>query len=201
MPGGRRLCCLAALVSTVLVGGCAATVSGHASIAAGVPTPGPDRAVGPSGVPSGSPGPSGKPTPGHGGGPTTGHASGSGAGQICTLFSASELNKLFGGPVRTADNGNDRSCAFQTASSGGVMVNVYDFLNMKQEAARDPGGKPLTIAGHPAYQGKREILVARTSTPSASGLIVASNLFVDDEARGNQIAARLLEKIVPKFAK
>lgn len=202
---GRR--CLAALVSTaavVVAAGCSATVSGHGSLAAGVRTPGGDlpggpgddqadrRGGGPGDRPSGSPSPTPSQVPDRGD---------DGGGKICPLFSTKDLATIFGQPVTTSDKGDDSSCEFQTAHSGGVLVNVYDFLNMRQEAARDPGGTSLSVAGRPAYQGKRELLVARSSSSSAAGLIIASNLFFDDEARGNQIAKKLLEKIVPKFTK
>lgn len=196
MSARRGLFCLAVLVVTAAAGGCATTVTGHGSLAANVRAPSADHSGAPSPAPSSGPKPTSRPTSTAGGGD---HA---GTGKICPLFSAAELTKLFGEPVKTsADKGDDRSCNFQTAHKGGVLVNVYDFLNMKEEAARDPGGKKLTIAGHPAYQGKREILVARSSSSSTPGLIVASNLFFDDEAKGNQIAEKLLEKVVPKFAK
>ena len=198
MSAPRALCCLAALMAVVTLGGCAATVSGHGSLAAGVPTPAASHGAEPTGSsgPSGTPGSSGTPRPTAG--PTS---TSSGGGKICPLFSAAELKKLFGEPVTTSIEADDLSCVFKTAGHGGVVVSVYDFLNLKEESARDPGGQTIRIAGHPAYQGKREILVARSSDPTAAGVIIAGNLFFDDEARGNTIAKKMLEKIVPKFGK
>lgn len=203
MSTRRRLGPLAALAAAVLVSGCAATVSGHGALAAGVRTP-TGHPPGAADHGSGSPAPttarpSGSPAATDGA-EAGGDDASTGPGKVCSLFRSDELTTLFGEAVTAKPDGDDRSCSFQTQQHGGVLVNVYDFLNLTEEASHDPGGYRITVAGHPAYQGKREILVARSSNPSAAGLIVASNLFVDNEARGNQIAGALLNRIVPKFA-
>ncbi|HEY9392351.1 MAG TPA: hypothetical protein VIR27_21570 [Mycobacteriales bacterium] len=196
MTGGRALCCLAALLSVIALGGCTATVAGHGALAAGVPTPAANHGAEPGGDPTGST----RPTQGPSGGPAQPRGSGNGGGKVCPLFGAAELTRLFGEPV-TADAQDDgQTCVFRTAERGGVVVTVYDYLNLRDESARDPGGKTIRIADHPAYQGKREVLVARSSDPTAAGLVIAGNLFFDDEARGNTVARKLLEKVVPRFA-
>lgn len=199
MSARRGLHCLAALASAVVVAGCATTVSGHGSIAAGVQAP----------ITSDSTDePTEAPTATSTSDSTADSTSGSGGNnpatsdsKVCSLFTKSELEKLFGAPVTVKSDVDDRSCDFETASNGSVMVNIYDYLNLKEESAREPGGKAITVAGRPAYQGKREIMVARSSDPAAGGLIIASNLFFDNEAKGNTIALALLNKIVPKFPK
>jgi hypothetical protein len=192
MSARRGLLCLAALASAVVVAGCATTVAGNGSLAADVQAPTTDDATD---TPTGSASETTTPPDSGGNDPkATGN-------KVCSLFTAEELRNLFGEPVTAKGDGGDRGCDFETAGNGGVMVNIYDYLNMKEESARDKGGKSLTVAGKPAYQGRREIMVARTSDPAAPGLIIASNLFFDDEAKGNRISLQLLEKIVPKFPK
>lgn len=197
MTGGRALCCLAALLSVIILGGCTATVAGHGALAAGVPTPATDHGAEPGGGPTGSSRPT---TTGGPSGPTRPSGGDSGGGKVCPLFGADELTRLFGEPVTTEAQDDGQTCVFRTAERGGVAVTVYDYLNLRDESARDPGGQTIRIANHPAYQGKREVLVARSSDPTAAGLVIAGNLFFDDEARGNTVARKLLEKVVPRFA-
>jgi hypothetical protein len=79
-----------------------------------------------------------------------------------------------------------------------MIVAVFDFLKLADY--KKPDSTDLTVAGHPALKTSTTIIyVARGSDPSAAGLVAA--YFAGLRDGGDTLATKILEQVVPKYAK
>jgi hypothetical protein len=75
---------------------------------------------------------------------------------------------------------------------------VFDYLKLSEY--KKPDTTDLTVAGHPALKTSTTIIyVSRTTNPDSAGLVAA--YFAGLRDGGDAIATKVLEQVVPKFAK
>ena len=194
MRARRILAGFALLLAASTAAACAQVVEGSGTVAADVP-------VGSGGL-SGSPPPSPSSSPGdddEGSGPSASPSpsGSSGTSPVCDAMDKEAVEAAFG---TTVSFGRSQSSGCQLRASDGrsMIVAVFDYLKLSEYKKAD--STDLAVAGKPAVKTSTTIIyVARTSDPEAAGLVAA--YFAGLRDGGEAIAVKVLEQVVPKFAK
>src|SRR5215207_3354778 len=194
MRARRILAGFALLLAASTAAACAQVVEGSGTVAAdvpagsgglsGSPTPSPSSSAGDDDEgsrPSASPSPSGS----------------SGTSPVCDAMNKEAVEATFG---TTVSFGRSQSSGCQLRASDGrsMIVAVFDYLQLSEYKKRD--STDLTVAGKPAVKTSTTIIyVSRTSDPDAAGLV--AGYFAGLRDGGEPIAVKVLEQVVPRFAK
>jgi len=197
MRARRILAGLALLLAASTAAACAQVVEGTGTVAADVPAG--------SGGLSGSPMPSSSPTESpsddddQSSSPSA-SSSPSGSSEtspVCDAMDKKAVEAAFG---TTVSFGRSQSSGCQLRASDGrsMIVAVFDYLKLSEYKKRD--STDLTVAGKPAVKTSTTIIyVSRTSDPDAAGLV--AGYFAGLRDGGEPIAVKVLEQVVPRFAK
>src|SRR5829696_6785007 len=197
MRARRILAGLALLLAASTAAACAQVVEGTGTVAADVPAG--------SGGLSGSPMPSSSPTESpsddddESSSPSA-SSSPSGSSEtspVCDAMDKKAVEAAFG---TTVSFGRSQSSGCQLRASDGrsMIVAVFDYLKLSEYKKRD--STDLTVAGKPAVKTSTTIIyVSRTSDPDAAGLV--AGYFAGLRDGGEPIAVKVLEQVVPRFAK
>jgi len=197
MRARRILAGLALLLAASTAAACAQVVEGTGTVAADVPAG--------SGGLSGSPMPSSSPTESPSddddkSSSPSASSSPSGSSEtspVCDAMDKKAVEAAFG---TTVSFGRSQSSGCQLRASDGrsMIVAVFDYLKLSEYKKRD--STDLTVAGKPAVKTSTTIIyVSRTSDPDAAGLVAA--YFAGLRDGGEPIAVKVLEQVVPRFAK
>jgi hypothetical protein len=197
MTARRILAGSALLLAACTTAACAQVVSGTGTVASDV--------QGGSQI-TGSPSASASPTDDNSSSsePTSSSpsATGSGGGSddtspVCQALSKSTVEGLFGTTV-SFGRSSSSGCQIQAQDGRSMIVAVFDYL--KLSAYKKADATDLTVAGHPAVKTSTTIIyVSRGSSADTNGLVAA--YFAGLREGGDKIAAKILEMVVPKFAK
>ena len=191
MRARRFLAGFTLLLAASTAAACAQVVEGSGTLAADVPAG--------SGGLSGSPSPSASPGDDEGSGPpaSPSPSGSSGTSPVCDAMDKEAVEAAFG---TTVSFGRSQSSGCQLRASDGrsMIVAVFDYLKLSEYKKAD--STDLAVAGKPAVKTSTTIIyVARTSDPEAAGLVAA--YFAGLRDGGEAIAVKVLEQVVPKFAK
>jgi hypothetical protein len=116
---------------------------------------------------------------------------------VCQALDKSAVESAFGGSV-SFGRSSSSGCQIEAEDGRSMIVAVFDYLKLTQYKKADT--TDLTVAGHPALKTSTTIIyVSRSSDPDAAGLIAA--YFAGLRDGGDAIATKVLEQVVPKFAK
>jgi hypothetical protein len=116
---------------------------------------------------------------------------------VCQALNKSSVEGLFGTTV-SFGRSSSSGCQIQAQDGRSMIVAVFDYLKLSEY--KKAGSTDLTVAGHPAVKTSTTIIyVSRGSAPDTNGLVAA--YFAGLREGGDQIAAKVLEMVVPKFAK
>jgi hypothetical protein len=116
---------------------------------------------------------------------------------VCTAMSQSAVESLFGTGV-SFGRSSSSGCQIRADDGRSMIVAVFDYLKLSEYKKSDT--TDLTVAGHPAVKTPTTIIyVARGSSPDGNGLVAA--YFANLRDGGDAIATKILELVVPKFAK
>jgi hypothetical protein len=117
----------------------------------------------------------------------------------CDVLDAGELKAQFG-----QDADIDRevdSCKITAADGTFLSFNAYASLTLSYEEKHEEG-RPLTIAGQPAYiaQNDHYIVVGRSKSPDDRGILTCYVGFSgSSQINGIQLATRLFEELMPHY--
>jgi ABC-type phosphate transport system substrate-binding protein len=116
---------------------------------------------------------------------------------VCQALSKSAVEGLFKTTV-SFGRSSSSGCQIQAADGRSMIIAVFDYLKLSEYKKADT--TDLTVAGHPAVKTSTTIIyVSRGSTADTDGLVAAYYASLRDG--GDAIAAKVLEMVVPKFAK
>jgi hypothetical protein len=116
---------------------------------------------------------------------------------VCKALDKSAVESAFGTSV-SFGRSSGSGCQIQADDGRSMIVAVFDFLKLADY--KKPDSTDLTVAGHPAVKTSTTIIyVARGSDPSAAGLVAA--YFAGLRDGGDTLATKILEQVVPRFAK
>jgi hypothetical protein len=191
MTARRILAGLALLLAVPTGVACAQAVPGSGTLAAdaqvagGGPTG--SSAPSPTGEPTSSSSPSSSPS-----------ASGSGeTSPVCQALDKAAVEAAFGTSV-TFGRSQSSGCQLRAGDGRSMIVAVFDYLQLSEY--KKPGSTELTIGGHPAIRTSTTIIyVGRSKDPQAEGLLAA--YFSGLRDGGEPIAIKVLELLIPKYAK
>lgn len=199
MTARRVLAGSALLLAAFTTAACAQVVPGTGTVAAGV-----QGGSQITGAPTASPSstddsfPSSTPTSST---PSSSSSSTSGGSDspspVCQALSKSTVEGLFGTTV-SFGRSSSSGCQIQAQDGRSMIIAVFDYLKLSEYKKADT--TDLTVAGHPAVKTATTIIyVSRGSTADTNGLVAA--YFAGLRDGGDTIAAKVLEMVVPKFAK
>jgi hypothetical protein len=198
MTARRILAGIALLLAACTTTACAQVVTGSGQAAPDVqggsitssPTGDPTPTATESSSDSGSSAPSPSSSDDSDGGDDT-------ASPVCKAMSESAVESLFGTGV-SFGRSSSSGCQIKADDGRSMIVAVFDYLKLSEYKKSDT--TDLTVAGHPAVKTSTTIIyVARGSSPEGNGLVAA--YFAGLRDGGDAIAAKILELVVPKFAK
>jgi hypothetical protein len=116
---------------------------------------------------------------------------------VCQALNKSTVEGLFGTTV-SFGRSSSSGCQIQAQDGRSMIVAVFDYLKLSEYKKADT--TDLSVAGHPAVKTSTTIIyVSRGSSPDTNGLVAA--YFAGLRDGGDTIAAKVLEMVVPKFAK
>ncbi len=116
---------------------------------------------------------------------------------VCQALNKSTVEGLFGTTV-SFGRSSSSGCQIQAGDGRSMIVAVFDYLKLSEYKKADT--TDLTVAGHPAVKTSTTIIyVSRGSAADTNGLVAA--YFAGLRDGGDKIAAKVLEMVVPKFAK
>jgi hypothetical protein len=196
MTARRMLAGLGLLLAACTTAACAQVVSGTGAAAPDVqgqitasPSSSPTSSDDSSPTPSTSPSSSDDSDDSGGGNDDT--------SAVCQALDKSAVESAFGGSV-SFGRSSSSGCQIEAEDGRSMIVAVFDYLKLTQYKKADT--TDLTVAGHPALKTSTTIIyVSRSSDPDAAGLIAA--YFAGLRDGGDAIATKVLEQVVPKFAK
>jgi hypothetical protein len=116
---------------------------------------------------------------------------------VCKAMNKSTVEQLFGTSV-SFGRSSSSGCQLQASDGRSMIIAVFDYLKLSEYKKAD--STDLTVAGHPAVKTSTTIIyVARGKDPDGNGLVAA--YFAGLRDGGDTLAAKVLELVVPKFAK
>jgi hypothetical protein len=116
---------------------------------------------------------------------------------VCLALDKSAIESAFGSGV-SFGRSSSSGCQIEAEDGRSMIVAVFDYLKLSEY--KKPDTTDLTIAGHPALKTSTTIIyVSRTTNPDSAGLVAA--YFAGLRDGGDAIATKVLEQVVPKFAK
>jgi hypothetical protein len=191
MTARRILAGLALLLAVPTVGACAEVVSGSGTIAA-------DAQVG--GGPTGSSAPTPTDEPTSSSSPSSSPSASGSDGDtspVCQALDKAAVESAFGTPV-TFGRSQSSGCQLRADDGRSMIVAVFDYLKLSEY--QKPDSTELTIGGYPAVRTSTTIIyVGRSKDPQAPGLLAA--YFSGLRDGGDPIATKVLELLIPKYAK
>lgn len=192
MTARRILAGLALLLAVPTGVACAQVVPGSGTLAADaqVAGGGPTRSSAPSptGEPTSSSSPSSSPSASGSDGETS---------PVCQALDKAAVEAAFGTSV-TFGRSQSSGCQLRADDGRSMIVAVFDYLQLSEY--KKPDSTELTIGGHPAIRTSTTIIyVGRSKDPQAEGLLAA--YFSGLRDGGEPIAIKVLELLIPKYAK
>ncbi len=199
MTARRTLAGFALLLAACTTAACAQVVTGTGTVAADVQG---------GGSITSSPSPSASSTDDSSSDPSTtassptgsSSSSSSGSGEtsaVCQALNKSTVEGLFGTTV-SFGRSSSSGCQLQAEDGRSMIIAVFDYLKLSEYKKADT--TDLTVAGHPGVKTSTTIIyVSRGSSADTNGLIAA--YFAGLRDGGDKLAAKILEMVVPKFAK
>lgn len=199
MTARRILAGFALLLAACTTAACAQVVTGTGTVAADVQG---------GGSITSSPSPSASSTDDSSSDPSTtassptgsSSSSSSGSGEtsaVCQALNKSTVEGLFGTTV-SFGRSSSSGCQLQAEDGRSMIIAVFDYLKLSEYKKADT--TDLTVAGHPGVKTSTTIIyVSRGSSADTNGLIAA--YFAGLRDGGDKLAAKILEMVVPKFAK
>jgi hypothetical protein len=116
---------------------------------------------------------------------------------VCLALDKSAIESAFGSSV-SFGRSSSSGCQIEAEDGRSMIVAVFDYLKLSEY--KKPDTTDLTVAGHPALKTSTTIIyVSRTTNPDSAGLVAA--YFAGLRDGGDAIATKVLEQVVPKFAK
>lgn len=192
MTARRILAGLALLLAVPTGAACAQVVPGSGTLAAdaqvagGGPTG--SAAPSPTGEPTSSSSPSSSPSASGSGGETS---------PVCQALDKAAVEAALGTSV-TLGRSQSSGCQLRADDGRSMIVAVFEYLQLSEY--KKPGSTELTIGGHPAIRTSTTIIyVGRSKDPQAEGLLAA--YFSGLRDGGEPIAVKVLELLIPKYAK
>jgi hypothetical protein len=133
--------------------------------------------------------------------PTSSSSSSSGGSDdtsaVCQALNKSTVESLFGTTV-SFGRSSSSGCQLQAEDGRSMIIAVFDYLKLSEYKKADT--TDLTVAGHPGVKTSTTIIyVSRGSSADTNGLVAA--YFAGLRDGGDKLAAKILEMVVPKFAK
>jgi hypothetical protein len=120
-----------------------------------------------------------------------------GTSAVCQALNKSTVEGLFGTTV-SFGRSSSSGCQLQAEDGRSMIIAVFDYLKLSQYKKADT--TDLTVAGHPGVKTSTTIIyVSRGSSADTNGLVAA--YFAGLRDGGDKLAAKILEMVVPKFAK
>lgn len=124
-------------------------------------------------------------------------SSGGDTSPVCQALNKSTVEDLFGTTV-SFGRSSSSGCQLQAEDGRSMIIAVFDYLKLSEYKKADT--TDLTVAGHPAVKTSTTIIyVSRGSNADTNGLVAA--YFAGLRDGGDKLAAKILEMVVPKFAK
>jgi hypothetical protein len=117
----------------------------------------------------------------------------------CDVLDREELKQQFG-PGAAIDTELD-GCKVTAADGSFLSFHAYPALTLSYEK-RQEAGRPVTIAGQPAYLAQRGhyLVVSRSKNPDDRGIVTCYVGFSgSSQINGIQLATRLLEEMMPHY--
>lgn len=116
---------------------------------------------------------------------------------VCQALDKSAIESAFGSSV-SFGRSSSSGCQIEAEDGRSMIVAVFDYLKLSEY--KKPDTTDLTVAGHPALKTPTTIIyVSRTTNSDSAGLVAA--YFAGLRDGGDAIATKVLEQVVPKFAK
>lgn len=116
---------------------------------------------------------------------------------VCKALNKSTVEGLFGTTV-SFGRSSSSGCQLQAEDGRSMIIAVFDYLKLSEYKKADT--TDLTVAGHPGVKTSTTIIyVSRGSSADTNGLVAA--YFAGLRDGGDKLAAKILEMVVPKFAK
>jgi hypothetical protein len=116
---------------------------------------------------------------------------------VCQALNKSTVEGLFGTTV-SFGRSSSSGCQLQAEDGRSMIIAVFDYLKLSEY--KKAGTTDLTVAGHPGVKTSTTIIyVSRGSSADTNGLVAA--YFAGLRDGGDKLAAKILEMVVPKFAK
>jgi hypothetical protein len=116
---------------------------------------------------------------------------------VCKALNKSTVESLFGTTV-SFGRSSSSGCQLQAEDGRSMIIAVFDYLKLSEYKKADT--TDLSVAGHPGVKTSTTIIyVSRGSSADTNGLVAA--YFAGLRDGGDKLAAKILEMVVPKFAK
>jgi hypothetical protein len=116
---------------------------------------------------------------------------------VCQALNKSTVEDLFGTTV-SFGRSSSSGCQLQAEDGRSMIIAVFDYLKLSEY--KKAGTTDITVAGHPGVKTPSTIIyVSRGSSADTNGLVAA--YFAGLRDSGDKIAPKILEMVVPKFAK
>jgi Protein of unknown function (DUF3558) len=195
MTARRILAGSALLLAACTTAACAQVVSGTGTVAADVQ--GGQITSSPSASPSSTDDSSSSPSSSASSPSASSSGDSDDTSAVCQALNKSTVEGLFGTSV-SFGRSSSSGCQLQASDGRSMIIAVFDYLKLSEYKKADT--TDLTVAGHPAVKTSTTIIyVSRGSTADTNGLVAA--YFAGLRDGGDKIAAKVLEMVVPKFAK
>jgi hypothetical protein len=196
MTARRILAGFALLLAACTTAACAQVVSGTGTVAADVQG-GSSITSSPSASASSTDDSSSDPDTTASSPTSSSSSSGSDTSPVCQALNKSSVEDLFGTTV-SFGRSSSSGCQLQAEDGRSMIIAVFDYLKLSEYKKADT--TDLTVAGHPGVKTSTTIIyVSRGSSADTNGLVAA--YFAGLRDGGDKIAAKILEMVVPKFAK
>jgi len=195
MTARRMLAGLGLLLAACSATACAQVVTGTGSAAPDIKS---RATASPSGSPTSPDDPSSAPSSSSSSSDDNDDRGGSDdTSPVCQALDKSAVESAFGGSV-SFGRSSSSGCQIKAEDGRSLIIAVFDYLKLAEYKKGDT--TDLTVAGHPALKTATTIIyVSRTNSPDSPGLVAA--YFAGLRDGGDAIATKLLEQVVPKFAK
>lgn len=198
MTARRILAGSALLLAACTTAACAQVVSGTGTVASDVQG-GSSITSSPSASPSSTDDSSSDPST-TASSPSASSSSSSGSSDtspVCQALNKSTVEDLFGTTV-SFGRSSSSGCQLQAEDGRSMIIAVFDYLKLSEY--KKAGTTDITVAGHPGVKTPSTIIyVSRGMSPDTNGLVAA--YFAGLRDSGDKIAPKILEMVVPKFAK
>ena len=124
-------------------------------------------------------------------------SSGGDTSPVCQALNKSTVEDLFGTTV-SFGRSSSSGCQLQSEDGRSMIIAVFDYLKLSEY--KKAGTTDITVAGHPGVKTPSTIIyVSRGMSADTNGLVAA--YFAGLRDSGDKIAPKILEMVVPKFAK